>query len=162
MSKNDITEQLEVELGALLRRYDRIRATANKDSLHALERAAYVVLRAIHDEGKVRSATVAANLGLDKTTISRHITQLETDGLIERLPDPTDGRASLLKLSSKGKRKLDSHRQLRLGILEEHLDDWPKDEKLEFLRLLHKYNAAMEQRFGVATNDQTKDNVHNP
>jgi len=156
--KDDIVEQLEVELGSVLRRYDRIRATANKDSLHALERAAYVVLRTVHDEGRVRSATVAANLGLDKTTISRHITQLENQGLIERLPDPSDGRASLLRLSAKGKRKLDSHRQFRRAVLEEHLDDWPKQEKLEFLRLLHKYNEAMEQRFGMPA---TKNDVHN-
>lgn len=153
---DEIVQKLEQEIGSLLRRYDRVRSQADKDSLHSLDRAAYVVLRTIHDEGKVRAATVAANLLLDKTTISRHIAALEDRGLIERLPDPTDGRASLLKLSAKGKRKLDSHRQWRWAILEEHLDDWPEKDKSEFLRLLHNYNTAMEQRFGGAVLEKEK------
>jgi DNA-binding MarR family transcriptional regulator len=151
MAKHDIIERLETELGSVLRRYDRIRLMAGKDSLHALESAAYVVLRAIHDEGKIRAANVAGNLGLDKTTISRHIAQLERRGLIERLPDTTDRRASLLRLSAKGRRKLDAHRQLRQAALEEHLDDWSRHDKREFLRLLHKYNTAMEQRLDALT-----------
>jgi DNA-binding MarR family transcriptional regulator len=153
---DEIVQKLEHEIGSLLRRYDRVRSQADGDSLHSLERAAYVVLRTIHDEGNVRAATVATNLHLDKTTISRHIAALEERGLIEKLPDPTDGRASLLKLSAKGKRKLDSYRQWRWAILEEHLDDWPEKDKSEFLRLLHNYNNAMEQRYGAPFSEKEK------
>jgi DNA-binding MarR family transcriptional regulator len=44
--------------------------------------------------------------GLDQSTVSRAVTALVTLGLVERLPDPTDRRASILAVTPAGRQAL--------------------------------------------------------
>src|SRR3954467_653081 len=53
--------------------------------------------------GPTTAARLGAELGLDPGYLSRILRGLETGGLIERRPSPTDGRQSLLSLTSKGR-----------------------------------------------------------
>ncbi len=63
----------------------------------AMSRTDYALLGALEhcrSEPGIRISKVAEALGHDLSTISRRVTHLESHGFVERLPDPTDGRAS--------------------------------------------------------------------
>ena len=77
--------------------------------------------------GEVRIAELAAELWVDPSVVSRHIGPLEKAGYVERRPDPSDGRASLLRLSAAGADVLSLVRDRRRDHLELALHDWPTE-----------------------------------
>ena len=63
-----------------------------------LTRDEWRVLAALADAGKVKTSAVIASTTLEKMQVSRAVSRMERDGLLERLPDPDDGRGWLLRL----------------------------------------------------------------
>lgn len=68
-----------------------------------LTRDEWRVLAALADAGKVKTSAVIASTTLEKMQVSRAISRMERDGLVERLPDPDDGRSWLLRLMPAGR-----------------------------------------------------------
>src|SRR5262249_42787575 len=62
----------------------------------------------LHRTGPERVSELAVQLGLDPTTVTRHLDELESRGLIVRRPDPTDRRATLVHLTPAAVAKLDA------------------------------------------------------
>lgn len=52
--------------------------------------------------GSVRMSGLAQDTGLTLSHLSRVITRLEKRGLVRRLPDPSDGRSTLVELTGAG------------------------------------------------------------
>ncbi|QIK74269.1 MarR family winged helix-turn-helix transcriptional regulator [Nocardioides piscis] len=55
------------------------------------------------DEGGSRLTTLAEAAGVTKQTAGFLVDQLERAGYVERVPDPTDGRARLVRIASRGR-----------------------------------------------------------
>lgn len=53
----------------------------------------------INAEG-VRASEIAKKLGISKQAVSKRINELVEFGTVERIPDPTDGRAMLVRFNS--------------------------------------------------------------
>ena len=64
-----------------------------------LQPASYLLLSHLAHEGPMRSSAIAESFGIDKGAISRQVQHLVDLGLVERMPDPADGRATLLSAS---------------------------------------------------------------
>src|ERR671921_1748667 len=64
--------------------------------------SSFPLLKLLSHQGPMRLSALAAVLGLDASTVSRHARQLEDRGLIERTEDPHDGRASRVAISEAG------------------------------------------------------------
>ena len=96
---------IELALGRILRtsrspRFgDAIRGRAGIK----LDRASYGVLERTGALAPVRLSDLAQELGVDVSTVSRQVQALEQKGLVDREPDPVDGRAMLLQLTRKGR-----------------------------------------------------------
>src|SRR5262249_21881321 len=90
-----------------------------------------------------RASDLAQLVCLDLSTVSRQVASLEHVGLVERRPDPLDGRASLLLLSSKGKRVSDRLSEARRTMFAEVLADWPEDDVERFGDLLSRFARVM-------------------
>lgn len=54
------------------------------------------------DSGPVRQTELIAVLDSDSATIARMVQRLEKAGLVERAPDPHDGRATLVSATAAG------------------------------------------------------------
>lgn len=103
-----------------------------------LERAAYVVVSRLGDSGAMRLSDLASNLGLDISTVSRHVAQLERDGLIGRQPDPTDGRSTILDVTAKGEQALERVRKARRIGLANLLEGWSDGDLGDLARSLDR------------------------
>ena len=82
--------------------------------------------------------------GFDTSTMSRRVAHLCDEGLMERHPDPDDGRAQLLSLSNVGRQRLAEERSLRVRLITESLGEWTPDDKSELARLLSRLNDSLE------------------
>jgi len=68
-----------------------------------LTRDEWRVLAALADCGTVKTSRVIEHTTLEKMQVSRAVTRMEQGGLVERLPDPDDGRGWLLRLKPAGR-----------------------------------------------------------
>jgi DNA-binding MarR family transcriptional regulator len=94
-----------------------------------VERAAYGVLVGVADHGPVRLTALAAQLGVDASTVSRHVSGLERQGLLVRVGDPTDRRVAQVTLTAAGSEVLDELRSARHRWLAELLAGWPARDR---------------------------------
>ena len=68
-------------------------------------RASYgSVLLPLFEEDGLRIGEVAARARLSKQTMTTMVRLAERDGLVERRPDPSDGRATRVHLTTRGQR----------------------------------------------------------
>jgi DNA-binding MarR family transcriptional regulator len=91
---------LEHEMGVLVRRLRRRIAERARLVHPELAPVAYSMLMALHDSGPQRASALVDLFGIDKGAVSRQVQLLLEFGLLERSPDPADGRAQILTIST--------------------------------------------------------------
>ena len=91
-------------LTTLIRAIERLHATGEvrRRSGITLERALHPVIFVIGDRGVARIGDLALDLGLEPSTVSRHVSRLVERGLVDRATDDSDRRASAVKLTRDG------------------------------------------------------------
>lgn len=141
-----VHEQLESELTITWRRVRRLSLMLARHVDENLEAAAYGLLSALNDVGDVRAGELAERFGVDKSTVSRQLAQMETAGLVERIPDPKDGRARFVHVTEAGKARVAELRQARGHWLQRVLDDWDTEDVDQLVGLLSRLNVALEAR----------------
>ena len=111
----------------------------------ALTRDEWRVLAALAHQGEVRAADVKDRTTLDKMQVSRALARLEAQGLVERAPDPDDGRASRVRLLPAGTalyRKIVPMVQAREEYL---LSDLTPQERKVFAAAIDKLEVRARQ-----------------
>ncbi|NUR61560.1 MAG: winged helix-turn-helix transcriptional regulator [Catenulispora sp.] len=89
--------------------------------------------------GPVRSSDLAKELFLDQSTISRHVAHLEADGLVEKVADPTDRRATQLHLTELGRQHVQDFWHKRIEAMREGFEHWDPEELRTLSRLMTRY-----------------------
>lgn len=110
-----------------------------------LARPDFAVLVRLDADGCTRSRELADAEGLDPSTVSRRVASLAERGLLEREPDPSDGRAQILHLTDAGRQALATERERRVHLVTDALADWDAGDRAELARLLARLTDTLEQ-----------------
>lgn len=73
-------------------------------------------------------ASLAAAEGVKPPTMSKLAAELEAAGLVEKSPDPKDGRGLIISATAKGRKIMAQGRDRRLALLRERLDGLSEKE----------------------------------
>ena len=141
---------IEREVGALIRRVRRVIGERARSVHPELQPSAYLILTYLHEEDDVRSSRLVENFGIDKGAISRQISSLVDLGLVERIPDPEDGRATRIRLTDDAKARIQSVSDRRWGRFDQRLADWSDDELTAFAGTLQHYNESLDSQDEVS------------
>jgi len=120
-------EELAQALGILLQRGNRARLYDGMLA-HAptgVDEHNYPVLSGLARFGSSTAARLAAEIGLDRSRVSRHADRFEAIGWLRREADPADARGTLLILTPRGHEVIAALRAglaNHLGVL---VADWP-------------------------------------
>ncbi|GAA3619139.1 hypothetical protein GCM10022419_125860 [Nonomuraea rosea] len=127
MADTGLARDLEQALGQLLlRRNRRALYNAALDSAPTgVDRQTYPVLSGLARLGPQSAARLADEVGIDRSGASRYADRLEAAGLLERSPDPSDGRATLLALTPAGHAAVAGLRNALTRHLAGLIADWP-------------------------------------
>lgn len=102
------------------------------------------LLKGLKCHGAMRVTDLAALAGLDTSTVSRHVQQLNKAGLIERSQHPDDGRAQQVDLTDEGRQLLDVSLARRHALIHQSVADWDLDEVESLDHLLARFVGDIE------------------
>jgi DNA-binding MarR family transcriptional regulator len=128
-----------------------LRRVRRQDPASGLSAPRLSALSVIVFGGPVTMTDLAQAEQVQLPTMSRLITSLEHDGLVQREVDPNDRRVVRVRATPEGKRVLDEGRERRIHDLGEQLLDLPAEE-LDTLRraadIMERLSGDSGQRHG--------------
>ena len=127
---------------------DRFMLRRNRDTLcnpviavapSGVDRQTYPLLTTLARLGPMPASRLAEEIGIDRSGASRYADRLQAAGLLDRSPDPQDGRSVLLCLTPSGAELVRDLREVLAGHLENVISSWPAgqaDALIEGIELL--------------------------
>ncbi|RJQ78498.1 MarR family transcriptional regulator [Pseudonocardiaceae bacterium YIM PH 21723] len=112
-----------------------------------LEKSAFMIVAKLAACGPRRASALADAVHSDPSTISRQVSHLVKQGLLERQADPDDGRASLLAATELGQELMRQHREQRNRFMAEMLAGWTPQERVRFAELISRFCDDYEAQF---------------
>ncbi|MFJ9630111.1 MarR family winged helix-turn-helix transcriptional regulator [Streptomyces sp. NPDC091280] len=92
-----------------------------------------------HEGQEITVGVVGERLAVDPSVASRMVSDCITAGYLIRAASQSDGRRTILQLTPEGLEMLARFRSHQRAAFERITEDWPRQERLEFARLLIKY-----------------------
>lgn len=145
-ARTEAVRALEAEFGELIARFRRVVADTAQRVSPGMLPGSYKVFTTIVRRQPTTLSALAEVLMADKGQISRTVRELEELGLVQRTPDPADGRSHLLTPTAEGLDRLAAAREPHESRLMQALRDWPLDDILDLTRLLHALTAQSPPR----------------
>lgn len=121
----------------------RMRARVAAAAAAGVDPSAYPVLAWVEAWGPVRTTDLAEQVGLDVSTVSRKIADLEDAGFVARRADADDRRAHLLEITPRGRRALTRIRGVRRAHLDQALASWSPAEIQALADTLARFSSAL-------------------
>ncbi|GAA3305231.1 MULTISPECIES: MarR family winged helix-turn-helix transcriptional regulator [Glutamicibacter] len=107
---------------------------------------AWRVLSTLDRLGPQRVGDLAVEQRVAQPTMTGLVIRMENDGLVQRQPDPKDGRASLVSLTSEGKEAIEAYRQRAIASLAGGIDSFSAEERqvmAQAVPLLQRLNGQV-------------------
>jgi DNA-binding MarR family transcriptional regulator len=136
---------VERQLAVLIRHVELLHRRSDLHEL--LDRAGYLLLRALDEKGAMNINSLGSLLGLDPSTVGRQVAALQSAGLVERAPDPADRRSSFITPTAEGLTRLRITRKLRTECVTDLLAEWTDAEVQTFAEIVEKYNNAVAAKY---------------
>jgi DNA-binding MarR family transcriptional regulator len=120
--------ELAQALGLFLQRRNRARLYDGMlaSGPEGVDKHNYPVLSGLGRIGPTTAARLAAEIGLDRSRVSRHADRFEEMGLLRRETDPEDRRGTLLLLTARGEKAIEALRAGLAAYLDELIEHWPE------------------------------------
>ncbi|MHC0430788.1 MarR family winged helix-turn-helix transcriptional regulator [Streptomyces sp. O3] len=141
-----LLDSLQHEVAVFARRAEQTRLGGVGQVRNSMDRAAYLLLNRLGNEGPMGVKALAASMGIDSSTVTRQVAPLVESGLVSRASHPEDGRAVVLQLSPRGLARLDEVRSSRRELMARLTEDWTPEEREAFCALLTRFNSALSAR----------------
>jgi DNA-binding MarR family transcriptional regulator len=116
-------------------------------SVRRLNFSALSVLHTLDRRGPLRLTDLLATEQLKQPALTSLVAKLEQDGLVQRRPDPADGRASLLSLTRTGQELVRSRHTNRVAKLTALVEQLTPDERAVLagsVDVLHRLTTLAE------------------
>jgi DNA-binding MarR family transcriptional regulator len=110
-----------------------------------LDPASAFVLYHVHAKEPLRVSELARCIGLDSSTVSRHVAHLEGGGYLSRSGDPDDRRASRLHLTDRGRAVLDEAMRARARAVAAAIEDWSPEDRELLTTLMIRLAASVDR-----------------
>jgi DNA-binding MarR family transcriptional regulator len=139
-----VLDTIETQVAMLMRLGEATRRATELKPHRALDRSAYVILRLLQAAGPLNVSALADRLNLDGSTVTRQVTALERDGLVQRRPDPRDGRGTVIEPTGTGLAQVDAVRRARREVYDVVLGDWSPSDRAQLAAVLERLTDTLD------------------
>lgn len=140
----DLSAFLPYRLAVLSERASR-RLSVVYEKAHGLSVAEWRILVHLLRSEKVSVREINNCVNLEKSRVSRAVTRLETEGMVEKSPGAVDGRLVEISLSAKGRAALADILPEALEVERSLVAGLTTEELATFGAVMEKIHAAMDQ-----------------
>ncbi|MBN8726259.1 MAG: winged helix-turn-helix transcriptional regulator [Xanthomonadales bacterium] len=109
-----------------------------------LEGALFPLLTMVERFGPIGIVELANRGGRDYTTVSRQVSRLEAEDLVERRADARDARVRAVVVTPRGKAMTDALDAARERLVRAMFAGWESDEIDTLVRLLQRFASDLE------------------
>ncbi|MEV0370487.1 MarR family transcriptional regulator [Streptomyces sp. NPDC050636] len=138
-----LLDALQHQVAVFARRAEQSRLGGVGQARNSMDRAAYLLLNRLDQEGPMGVKALAAGMGIDSSTVTRQVAPLVDSGLVSRATHPEDGRAVVLQLSERGHSRLEEVRASRRALMALVTEGWSEEERDAFCALLTRFNTSL-------------------
>lgn len=104
------------------------------------------VINALIDNPALSQKALAEIAAIEQPTMAATLARMARDGIVERRPDPLDGRSALFSLSVATRKKIPAIRRAVEAVNAEALRGLPEDQRRQFRRQLETMIRAMDKK----------------
>lgn len=104
----------------------------------------YVLLNIDKEKG-TPSTALGPKMGMEATSLSRILKSMEEKGLIERKPNPADGRSVLVFLTPFGIEKRRDAKAAVINFNTQVFDRFPREEMDTFFKVMQGIEAMLQE-----------------
>lgn len=116
---------------------------ATRPGMTEVRRAHTALMPYIGFEG-TRPSAIATQLGVTRQAVGQSIDDLERLGLVERVDDPTDARAKLVRFTPQGRAAMVDGLQVLASLVDEALSGTDDAGRAELVALLQRMNVRLD------------------
>ncbi|MGP2438827.1 MarR family winged helix-turn-helix transcriptional regulator [Streptomyces sp. JW3] len=121
----------------------------------ALDRPAMTVLLSVHlADRPLRIGEIAERMQVVGPHVTRQVQELERRGLVRRIADPHDRRASLIEPTEEGAAATDRYTTTLMGWFTEAIGHWPEQDRADLGRLLRRLVTDVSARLTALDADE--------
>jgi DNA-binding MarR family transcriptional regulator len=139
------------DVRALATGLDRLTRWLHRQTPRTLSSSAVAALDRLATEGPLRVSELAAAEAITQPGVTTLVHRLAEGGYAERVPDPSDGRASLVRITEAGRAALAERFAARAALLQDRLAQLGKEDQ----RLLAAALPAIERLIATPSHPDT-------
>jgi DNA-binding MarR family transcriptional regulator len=117
------------DLADLADAVDRLTMWLRRQVPTAVSSSTITTLDSLATNGPLRISELAEREAVSQPGMTSLVNRLEAAGQAERVPDPTDGRAALVRITEAGRALLDQRHAARALVLEHELADLDETDR---------------------------------
>jgi len=130
---------LEQELAYLVRWLEAVQRRRR----YKLERAHYLLLNLLVEDGSQSVGRIAARLRLDASTVTRQVAVMTELGLVCKQPRPEDRRGGMVCATEEGRQQAQDVQREREQRVEELVEGWPEAKRRQLVDSLGGLNDSL-------------------
>lgn len=88
----------------------------------------YELLHHLYEVDEVNQSTLQKVVNIDSAAITRHLKQLEADGMVVRNKIPSDNRVTLVRLTEEGRKRIIATKIEQATFVNQMLQDFSQEE----------------------------------
>ncbi|MEW9698414.1 MarR family winged helix-turn-helix transcriptional regulator [Paenibacillus sp. SI8] len=96
----------------------------------------YELLHELYQADEINQSTLGKVVNIDSAAITRHLKQLEADGMVVRRKNPDDNRVTFVRLTEEGRKRIVGYKEEKAAFVSQMLQDFSREELHTLVDLL--------------------------
>ncbi|MDP4163262.1 MAG: MarR family transcriptional regulator [Bacillota bacterium] len=102
------------------------------------------ILHQLYEVEEISQTALQKEINIDSAAVTRHLKQLEANGMVSRRKSQTDNRITLVRLTDHGRHKIISFREEKARFVTQMLDGFSEEERALLGSMLNRIQANLK------------------
>ncbi|MFJ7650037.1 MarR family winged helix-turn-helix transcriptional regulator [Lysinibacillus sp. NPDC097279] len=98
----------------------------------------YELLYQLYEADEINQSTLQKAVNIDSGAITRHLKQLEANGMVTRRRNPTDNREIFVRLTDEGRKQIVGYKKEKILFVNQMLHDFNSEELEALSKMLSR------------------------
>ncbi|WP_138496491.1 MarR family winged helix-turn-helix transcriptional regulator [Paenibacillus pinistramenti] len=107
----------------------------------------FEILHELCQAEELNQSMLQKAIQVDSAAITRHLKQLEADGVVTRRRNPEDNRITFVRLTEEGRARIDGYRKEKNNLIQQVMHNFSDEEITRLAQYLERLQNNMDERF---------------